>query len=164
MLQNKKNKDIAASEQVLQDSPFFDLLEQYLDEHPKTGYLVFQVTQESPLQGKIPIPNAKITISKNIGGEHYISKVLTTNSDGKTEALALPTVSAELSRTPSDGEVYAKYNATISAPNFVTKDIYDIPIFEGITSIQPVVMELDYTLLPTYQPELDPNINPNILR
>jgi hypothetical protein len=165
MLLNKKNKDIAASETVvLPNSPFFDFLEQYLDEHPKTGYLVFQVTQESPLQGKIPIPNAKITISKNIGGDHYISKVLTTNSDGKTEALALPTVSAELSRTPSDGEVYAKYNATISAPNFVTKEIYDIPIFEGITSIQPVVLELDYTLSPSYQPALDPTINPNILK
>ncbi len=165
MLQNKKNKDINVSETtILEDSPFFELLEEYLDQHPKTGYLVFQVIQESPLQGRIPIPNAKITVSKDMGGEHFISKVLTTNADGKTDPLALPTVSAELSRTPSDGEIYAKYNATISAPNYVTKNIYDIPIFEGITSIQPVVMELDYTLSPTYDPALDPNINPEITR
>lgn len=128
------------------ENTLYEELEIYLADHPKVGYLTFQVFQESPLQGTIPVPNARIMVSKKLGESYFVSKVLTTNMDGKTDPISLPTVSASLSRKPPEGEVSASYSASVSAPNFLRKKIKDIPIFEGITAIQPVnlIPDIDY--------------------
>lgn len=120
-----------------------DLMEGFLKENNKTGYLTFQVTQDSPLFGRLPVKDAKITVSKELGSNYFISRILVSDSDGKTEKIPLPTVSADLSLSPGNGRTYATYNVSVEAPNFTTEEIYDIPIFEGIISIQPVNLEAD---------------------
>lgn len=114
------------------------LLQNYLNDNPKTGYLLFQVFEDSPLQGRLPVANAKITVSKLLGEDYFFSRVLTTDENGKTDLIPLPTVSAALSRVPGNGKTYSTYNATVEAENFLTSTVYDIPIFENITSIQPI--------------------------
>lgn len=125
------------------------LLQNYLIDNPKTGYLVFQVFQDSTLKGRLPVANAKITVSKLLGEDYYFSRVLMTDENGKTDIIPLPTVSAELSRVPGNGNPYSTYNATIEAENFSPTTIYEIPIFENITSIQPINL-LPITLVPIY--------------
>lgn len=120
---------------------FSDLLQTYLNENPETGYLTFEVYQESPIQGRLPIPNAKITISKYLGDGFYYSQIITTNQDGETDPIPLPTVSRELSLIPGNARVYATYNASVEAPGFFRNDIYDIQIFDGITAIQRVNLQ-----------------------
>ena len=120
---------------------FSDLLQTYLNENPETGYLTFEVYQESPIQGRLPIPNSKITISKYLGDGFYYSQIITTNQDGETDPIPLPTVSRELSLIPGNARVYATYNASVEAPGFFRNDIYDIQIFDGITAIQRVNLQ-----------------------
>lgn len=143
------NKNIGSRESVVANSEgtfLKNLLEGYLAENPKDGFLTFQVTEETPLRGMVPVPDASITVSKQLRDSYFISKVLLTDNNGKTEPLPLPTVSARLSRTPENADTYATYNASVSKPGFLTKRIVDIPIFEGITSIQPVdlIRDIDY--------------------
>lgn len=117
---------------------FMELLKSYLDDNQQIGYLIFQVFQHSPLEGILPVPNAKITISKSIGNNYFVSKVLMTDNNGKTDSIPLPTVSATLSTVPTNSKVCSKYNARVEAPNFLTTDIFDICVFENITAVQPV--------------------------
>lgn len=121
-----------------------ELLETYLTTHSKTGNITFKVFQKSPLKGTLPVPNAKITLEKELGENYYISKIFTTGIDGKTETIALPTVSAALSQNPDNKEVNATYSATIEAEGFFPVYIENIPVFEYITTIQPVNMLPDF--------------------
>ncbi len=122
------------------ESTISDLLNLYLDDNPETGYLIFQVAQNSETKGLIPIPNAKITISKPMGNSYFISKVIETDIDGKTKPIALPTVPSYRSQTPEDSRLYSTYNATVEATNYLTTDVYDIRVFDDITSLQTVLL------------------------
>jgi len=120
------------------ETSFFDLFENFLNDNFKIGYIEFQVYQNSPLYGILPIANAKITVSKLIGNGYFVSKVIMTNSDGKTEPVPVPTVPGNLSLIPGNVRLYSTYNATVEAQNFLTTDVFDISVFEGVTSIQPI--------------------------
>jgi len=117
-----------------------DLLQDYLNSNNKTGYLVFQVHQDSPIYGRLPIANAKITLCKLLGNGFYVCKVIMTDVDGKTEPVPVPTVSAEFSRSPENVITNAAYDVSVEAPGFVKSEVLNIPVFEGITSIQNVIL------------------------
>lgn len=138
------SNNIASRTSTEEEPQVLEFLEQYLATHLKTGSLIFQVFQNSPLEGILPITNAKVTLCKSIGEGYFISKIYTTDENGKTETIALPTVSASLSQSPDNDEVYSTYDAYIEAPGFLPANIIDIPIFEGITTIQPVNLLVDF--------------------
>ncbi|MEA4988268.1 MAG: hypothetical protein VB095_09430 [Anaerovorax sp.] len=142
---------------IIDEAGVMPLLENYLSENPKIGYLVFQVFQNSALEGVLPIANATITLCKDMGDDYYISKVLRTNEDGKTDQIAMRTVSANLSQSPDNDKVFTTYDAYIEAPNFLPASVEDIPIFEGITTIQPVSLIPNYGFAPTpsYEGDLE---------
>ena len=123
------------------ESPIAEYFNTYLQLNPAIGYLTFEVFNDSPVRGRVPVPNARITISKLLGDDYYISKIITTNADGETEPLALPTVSREESLKPGEGRVNTDYNVSVEAPGFLRKDIYDVQIFGGITSVQRVPLQ-----------------------
>ncbi|WP_027398168.1 hypothetical protein [Anaerovorax odorimutans] len=135
---NKNIKKQLADNDSTQNSPQIILLEEYLNENPKTGYLVFQITEDSPLKGTLPIANARITVTKKLGEDYFFSRMVTTNEDGKTDPIPLPTVDATLSMNPEIIKPYSTYNAKIEAANYNSTNVYDIPIFDNITSIQPI--------------------------
>lgn len=140
MINNKTyhGNPVSSSQNVPPISQYF---ETYLSLNPKTGYLTFDVYRDSPIKGRVPVPNAKITISKLLGDGYYFSKVIKTNEDGETDPVALPTVSRDLSLTPNEGRVYSVYDVSVEVPGYQRKDIYGVEIFEGITSVQRVKME-----------------------
>ncbi|WP_324822744.1 hypothetical protein [Sinanaerobacter sp. ZZT-01] len=112
-----------------------ELLNDFSKENSKIGYLAFKI--ETAL-GTLPVPNAEVTVSKPLGNGFYLSKVVVTDIDGKTETIALPAVSAEISQAPGIVRPYSVYNASVSAPGFFTVELFNIPIFENITALQPI--------------------------
>jgi len=115
----------------------------FMSANPSTGTIVFEVHQDSPVRGRIPVPNALVTISRPLGGNYFISKVVITDENGETEPVELPTVSRERSLRPGEGRASTTYRASVEAPGYRRQDIYDIEIFDGITSVQHVDLQLN---------------------
>ena len=131
----QKNTPIHAAESTAADP-----IRTFLTQNPAFGTLLFQVTGG---QGAFPVEGATITITKSLADGVSLSLQAVTDESGKTVPLSLPAPSSALSQAPNGGIVYAAYQAEISAPNYVTTDIRDLPIFDGITTIQPVNLTTD---------------------
>lgn len=114
------------------------LINNYISENPKEGYLTFQVAS-----GAIPVSGSKIIVSKNVGDEVYIGKTLLSDMDGKTSVISLPAPDKMLSLTPGNVKPYSTYDIIVSANGYLTEYFYDVPVFEGITSLQPVILKPD---------------------
>ena len=123
------------------ESTSADPIRNFLTNNPAFGTLIFQVTGG---QGVFPIAGATVTITKALDDQLGISVTVITDESGKTEPISLPAPSRELSQSPNNGIVYAAYQAEISAPNHVTTKIRDLPVFDGITTIQPVNLSTDF--------------------
>ena len=123
------------------ESTAADPIRRFLTENPAFGTLIFQVTGG---QGAFPVAGATVTITKPLDERLGISVTVTTDESGKTPPLSLPAPSRELSQSPNNGIVFATYQAEISAPNHVTTKIRDLPVFDGITTIQPVNLSPDF--------------------
>lgn len=137
MTENKTYRASAVSPaQNNTTSTVSDYFTSYMQMNPGIGYLTFEVYNNSPITGRVPVPNAKITVSKLLGDDYYISKILKTDVNGETEPLPLPTVSRSVSLTPGEERAYTTYHVSVEAPGFQKQDIYDVQIFEGITSVQ----------------------------
>ena len=113
----------------------------FLSQNPAFGTLIFQVTGG---QGAFPVPNATILLTKQLNDQQSLSFTVVTDESGKTAPVSLPAPSRELSQRPGNGIVFATYQAKISAPNYVTTEIRDLPVFDGITTIQPVSLSPDF--------------------
>ncbi len=127
------NKVLSIRTAQSDDVNFSSLLNDYIAKNPEEGFLKFQVTS-----GVIPITDAEIVISKNIGNDVYIGKTLRTDIDGKTDSIALPTPEKALSMVPGNLAPYSSYDIRVSKEGYLDAIFYDVPVFEGITSIQAV--------------------------
>lgn len=91
--------------------------------------------------GALPVPQAVIRIIGNSEENSYIEYSLITDIDGVTEIIALPAPSREYSQSPGSPEQsYALYNIEITAPGYYSKKLFDIAVFEGTETLQPVNM------------------------
>ena len=102
-----------------------------------TGYLIIRV---STALGAIPVQGAKVTVRDGVGetdgtGGGVIS-VLTTDRDGKTERLPLAAPPRSISLTPGEALTFANYNIDVEAPGFYRLFFHQVPIYDGVTSIQ----------------------------
>lgn len=97
------------------------------------GFLVVEVRTAN---GAIPIENALVYVYPLENSESSIYS-LRTDSSGRTERVALGTVSKDLSTSPGNNEPYTSYNVTVTAPGFYSSDRGRVPIFEGVTAILP---------------------------
>lgn len=140
MFNNKSSDSIQNS--VVYDNEIWlkYLLKDYLKDNPKSGNVVFQVSKRSPttLQGDVPIANAKILITKPLGNNYFVSKILITDAEGKTQPTSLPTVQSNLFSEPGSGDPYTTYNVRIEAPNYLAAELYNLHVFQDITSYQNV--------------------------
>lgn len=112
-----------------------DPLRDFLTENPSYGKLLFQVSSG---QGAIPIANATVVLTKQLADGHTFSLTARTDASGKTKELSLPAPSRERSQSPGKAAVSASYEAVITAPDHIAVAIHEIPLFDGITTIQPV--------------------------
>lgn len=112
-----------------------DPLRDFLIQNPSFGKLLFQVTSG---QGAFPIAEAKVVITKNLTDGYALSITTATDESGRTQEFSLPAPDKSLSQSPGGKDVFAIYNAVITAPGYTTVAVQEIPIFDGITTIQPI--------------------------
>ena len=132
----QKNTPLHAAETAADDP-----IRTFLSQNPAFGTLIFQVTGG---QGAFPVPNATILLTKQLNDQQSLSFTVVTDESGKTAPVSLPAPSRELSQRPGNSIVFATYQAEITAPNYVTTEIRDLPVFDGITTIQPVSLSPDF--------------------
>lgn len=106
------------------------------------GFLVVTVRTAN---GAIPIENALVNIyeNKNDSGamsNGFLLYSLRTNALGQTEKIALPTKSSALSNSPGNERPFFSYNVFASSEGYFDSDVINAPVFQGITSIQPINM------------------------
>ena len=118
-----------------------------------TGYLIVRV---STALGAIPVEGATVTVRSHLasafpGTERgSIIQVLISNRDGNTPRIALMAPARSNSTSPGNGIPYATYNIDVEADGFYSQYFSNVPVYDGITSIQPA------TLAPISQnPNLD---------
>ncbi len=97
-----------------------------------TGELIMIITHS---RGTYPVVGATITVRDN---NNRVVQSTTTDQSGRSERIILPTLSKDLTDAPnnSNNAVALYYDAQIDAENYVSALIKNIPIFEGITSLQ----------------------------
>ena len=109
------------------------------------GFLTINVRTAN---GALPIENALVSIYENKEFENgngditnsngYLLYSVRTNKNGQTEKLALPTKNASLSQSPGNIHPFMSYNVFASKEGYFDSDVINIPVFQGITSIQPI--------------------------
>lgn len=99
------------------------------------GALVIAVTTA---RGAFPIAGASVTVTGSETQNGDISFSLITDRSGKTEKIYLPAPPANLSQSPGGENVSAIYGVTVKADGFYEFKSDRVPVFAGVTSIQPV--------------------------
>lgn len=109
-------------------------LESFLAVNTCQGMLRFRTYTA---RNALPVPNARVVVFKVIGGKPHTFYELVTDRSGQTEEVPLPTPSSQLSQTPDSGvQPYSLYDADITAVGYVPVYVRNLPIFEGILSVQ----------------------------
>ena len=97
------------------------------------------VVRASAASGAVPIPNATVIVrSSENEGDIRVIGVLKTDESGLTAPLSVPTPPLSESLTPGGKQPFREISAEISADGYLTSVNINIPIYPGITSIQPV--------------------------
>lgn len=101
------------------------------------GFLKFSVGTAS---GTIPLKDATVYVytDPEDGGEGKLLYTLLTNVDGLTETVTLPTPPLSESFSPEYPKPYSTYNVFVSKQGFYPTEGRTVPLFPGITSIQPI--------------------------
>lgn len=116
----------------------YSSLQEFTDANIRRGTVRFRTYTA---RGALPVPGAKIVVSKNIGGEKHVFYTLTTDISGQTPVISLPAPPKELSITPdSTITPYAVYNAEVTSSGYNDVLITNMPVFEGVLSIQRVAL------------------------
>lgn len=61
-----------------------------------------------------------------------------TDRSGQVKPVTVPALERSLSETPGDPTPYVSYRITVSHPDFMDAVIEQVPVFEGVTSLQAV--------------------------
>ncbi|MCR4614723.1 MAG: hypothetical protein K5756_01045 [Clostridiales bacterium] len=101
------------------------------------GYIKIQTFAANDV---FPVSNALIVISGEINGVRREFYRVLTNADGMVEKLPLPAPDVELSESPSSQAPYSSYDITASHPNYVTASFKNVKVFDGIESLQSIVL------------------------
>lgn len=102
------------------------------------GSLLFMVFTASEA---LPVAGAAVVVSTRIDGAQHEMFSAVTNQSGETPAATLPAPSKSLSQD-EDNEVqpFSLYDATVSKEGYTKVILRDIPVFDGVRSIQRVAM------------------------
>lgn len=141
------------------ETTLIDPLRSFFLQNPAYGKLLFQVTGG---QGTFPVGDATVVLSKKISDRHTFSVTTTTDESGKTDEISLPAPDKSLSQSPGGENVFAVYEALISAVGMHTVSVHDIPVFDGITTIQPVNLTPDLDSERQKQTESVTDTEPNL--
>lgn len=115
-----------------------------VNENESIGFLTVAVKTAN---GALPIENASVVIyghseldenSVPLENPSDVIYSLKTNRNGLTERVALQTKPKELSEVPGNLYPYLSYNIFVTADGYYDSSYINVPIFQGINSLQPV--------------------------
>lgn len=101
------------------------------------GYITVSVRTAG---GAIPVEGASITIKSSNGAESNIIAVMLTDSGGVSDIVALPAPPKENSLSPGQGPVCSYYTIDTDRSGYYSVVNSNVPIFDGITSVQQVLL------------------------
>ncbi len=111
--------------------------EEFAKANPARGLLRIQAFAA---QQAFPIVNAKIEVEKDFAdGTHRFAEAYT-DINGVVENITLPTKDKSLSQSPGGVIPYTTYTIKVTHPHFAPTVFCEVPIFDGIESLQPVAM------------------------
>lgn len=116
-------------------APEADTYENFLRENTKTGILRVQAYAG---RQAVPVPGAQVTVSRTFsdGTKEFASGV--TDENGIFDNIVLPAPDKALAEAPTGEAPYATYDIRVTHPGYRTEVYQQVPIFDGIKSIQPV--------------------------
>lgn len=103
------------------------------------GYLIVHATTA---RGAIPLEGVQITLRNyepefsSTAGDVILT--MTTDRSGNTERVSLPAPPKSQSLTSGNRRPFAIYNLEAHLEGYRTQYYYALPIFDGITAVQPV--------------------------
>ncbi len=90
--------------------------------------------------GAEPIEGARVIVTRPNGTQQTIFANLTTNRDGFTPVVALPTVDPTLTLRPGVEQPYVTYTVRVTADGFQPVEHRNVPIYGDNYVTQPVAM------------------------
>lgn len=118
--------------------PKYATYEDFIKANSRLGSLSFRTYTA---RNALPVPNASIVVFKEIGGQRHIFYNLTTDRSGQTKEVTIPAPPSSLSQSPTSGvQPYSLYDAEITAEGYNPVSIRNLPVFEGILSVQRAAM------------------------
>ena len=113
-------------------------------ENSGTGYLIVRVTTA---RGAIPLAGAQVDI-RDYEDENTAAPVtqgdiiasLVSGRDGNTPKIPLPAPPAADSETPGARQPFSRYSVEVTLPGYRSQTYLGVPIFDGVTSLQPAVL------------------------
>lgn len=119
----------------------------------ETAYLKVQV---SAAGRALPVPLARVTVTRDEDGQELFHRVLETGANGQTPSIALPAPDRELSERPGPINPYAIYQVSVAAQGFYPQKNLPAQLFAGQMSI----MSVQLVPLPSKPPaEVDQTAN-----
>lgn len=116
----------------------FETYEQFLRRATGEGSLKIQASMANRTY---PVPDVRIVVSKEFTDGLHVFYEAETDQDGIVDGLLLPAPPKELSLQPDTvTDPFSVYKITASKVGFREEDFIQVPIFDGIKSIQPVRM------------------------
>ena len=117
--------------------PTVSSYEEFLAANPKRG---MRRVQAFAGNRSVPVENVRVAVSKQFTDGLHEFYVVYTNQSGIADDMILPAPDRQLSQQPGDCCPYADYQVTTSKNGFQTMVYMDVPVYDGIKSIQPARM------------------------
>ncbi len=128
----------SGAEPIKYPEPEYGSLEEFRQKNTGKGTIQFKVYTA---REAMPIAEARCVISKKINNNTYELRTLITDSSGQTAPETLPAPPRELSQSfENNVQPFSLYDATIIKSGFAEVILRDIPVFDGVQSIQNVSM------------------------
>ena len=102
---------------------------------PETSFGWLQVTARSA-DSALPVEGASVMVLKRNGTENILVQTLLTDESGKTPKIQLPAPAV----TTNPMQPFSVYTVKIHRPGYIRLESRDVPIFPGVTSVQPFAM------------------------
>ena len=90
--------------------------------------------------GAEPVAGARIIVTRPDGDEQTVYANLTTDADGFTPVIALPSVDPALTLRPGVAQPYVSYTIRVTADGFQAVEHKNVPVYGNNYVTQPVAM------------------------
>ena len=93
--------------------------------------------------GALPVEGARVSVynyteGQNGNGRGSLIYSVLTDTDGKAPRLSLTAKSKALSMSPGSKSPYTAYTVNVEHEGYYSNQYINVPIFQGVTSLQPV--------------------------